>query len=145
MHNKYWLFFHKSHLTWKLNLSFCIDEWYFNITELLHFIVLQNPTSFKLMFCSKIVIYFLFQLAFLLPSITLTKILTSLKSGFLLLRILEVKALGKNLTTHESFAVSFNRAQIAPMEFNGVMKFRSTGSTPFNGSKRLKRSYTGWR
>lgn len=57
---------------------------------------------------------------------------------------MEVEELGKNLTTHERFALDFNTAQISPMEFNGVMKFRSTGSTLFNGSKRLKRTYTGW-
>lgn len=56
----------------------------------------------------------------------------------------EVEALSKSLTTHERFAVDFNAAQISPTEFDGVMKFRSTGSTLFNGSKRLKRSYTGW-
>lgn len=86
----------------------------------------------------------IFKAAFFLSIITLTKILADLKLGFLLLRIGEVEVLGKNLTTRESFAVYFNRAQIAPMEFNGIMKFRSTGSTLFNGSKRLKRSYTGW-
>lgn len=73
-----------------------------------------------------------------------TKFLAGLKSAFLLLRKVEVEALSKNLTTHERFAVDFNTAQIFPTEFDGVMKFRSTGSTLFNGSKRLKRSYTGW-
>lgn len=86
----------------------------------------------------------IFKVAFFHSRITLTKFPAGLKLGFLLPKIGEVEVLGKNLTTHERFDVYFSRAQIAPMEFNGIMKFRSTGSTLFNGSKRLKRSYTGW-
>lgn len=98
--------------------------------------------SLKLTFCSEID-YFVKSCILTLWNCS-TKFVAGLKLGFLLLRKVEVEVLGKNLTTHERFAVDFNTTWVSPMEFNSVMKFRSTGSTLFNGSKRLKRSYTGW-